>query len=284
MARNSVSSLLLATALAVVGSPSLGVSQSLTWGMTLGLATGSYSMSERTNTIVVETSAALSTGRWRLQLWLPVIAQNSPYVTYSGRMALPTGHHYGEGHGDHGGGMGGNHHTHHVPDPDTIAFDEAGIGDPVLRGDLMLAHSIGLGMELDGFAAIKASVASEASGFGTGAWDYGAGLTLSRAGRQSAVALELGYVRLGDPETIELLDPVTARLTYSHRIGGGENAIGGYLRGSTATVADTEAPVEAAVFVTHRLGGGAQVDLTLSAGLTATAPDAALRLGWWSAP
>jgi hypothetical protein len=195
-------------------------------------------------------------------------------------MALPTGHHYGESHGDAGANMGGHHHSHEVPDPDTIEFDKAGIGDPVLRGDCSLVRPSELGVEIAGFAAVKAPIASETSGFGTGAWDFGGGVTLARTFPHSVTSLELGYWWLGSLETIELLDPVTARLSYSRSIGSGDSAVGGYLRGSTAAVSDTEAPVEAAAFLSHRLRSGAVIDLDLAIGLTATAPDVALQLGW----
>jgi hypothetical protein len=115
----------------------------------------------------------------------------------------------------HGSGGGG---SVVVPDTDTLTFDETGVGDPLLGVDFGVlgpGDTGGTGAKLGLYVAAKLPVADEDSGFGTGEWDYGAGVTVSGKAGVTLLFADLGFWVFGDLPDLELKHP----LVYSLGIG-----------------------------------------------------------------
>jgi hypothetical protein len=148
------------------------------------------------------------------------------------------------------------------------------LADPVVqlfvsahRGD---RTSVGLS------ASVKIPVL-EAGDFGTGRWDVGGGLSLSRfVGSGTLVGLDLGFWRLGDPPDLDLQDTVTGTLTIGRPLGRLWSASAS-LSGGRSAVAGYADPWWASLLVSRVAARGIW-GLTASVGLTETAPDFTLGL------
>jgi hypothetical protein len=117
----------------------------------------------------------------------------------------------------------------------------------------------------------------EAGDFGTGRWDVGGGLSLSRfVGSGTLVGLDLAYWRLGDPPDLDLQDSFSGTVTIGRPLGrlwsasaslsGGRSAVPGYADAWWTTL------LVSRVFPRGVWG------LSASVGLTDTAPDFTLAL------
>jgi len=160
-------------------------------------------------------------------------------------------------------------------EPAPVSDQYAGsLADPVVqlfvpahRGD---RTSIGLS------ASVKIPVL-EAGDFGTGRWDVGGGLSLSRfVGAGTLVGLDLAYWRMGDPPDLDLRDTVTATVTIGRSLGRLWTASAS-LSGGRSAVADYADPWWASLLVS-RVSARGIWGLSSSIGITDTAPDFTLAL------
>ncbi len=148
------------------------------------------------------------------------------------------------------------------------------LADPVVQL-FVTAHqgdrsSVGLS------ASVKVPVL-EAGDFGTGRWDVGAGLSLSRVvGSRTFLGLDLGFWRLGDPPDLDLQDTLTGTLTVGRPLGRLWTASAS-LSGGRSVVPGYADPWWASLLVS-RLSARGIWGFTASFGLTDTAPDFTLGL------
>lgn len=278
----------LATLAAAAGAPPAAAGELLYTG-TLSGASGDYTLSEETTSVLLLTGLSYRTERWRLSGSIPLIYQDTPFLSYAGGTPVPTGRRFGDGSGmdgDGNGDGGGNGSRSDrgrgpviVPDPDTLDFSETGVGDPLLRVDLEIAR--GGGSTAGVFASVKPPLADEDSGFGTGEWDAGGGVTFSRRAGAGLLLVELAYWSFGDLPDLELEDPFAASLAYGRPVGGGAVSWLAAVSGFTETLDGADGPVELSLtFSRQRPEGGRRLSLTVAAGLTETAADGRVALGW----
>jgi len=117
----------------------------------------------------------------------------------------------------------------------------------------------------------------EAGDFGTGRWDLGGGLSLSRfVGAGTLVGLDLAYWHLGDPPELELQDTVTGTLTIGRPLGR-LWSLSASLSGGRSAVAGYADPWWASLLISRVFPRGIW-GLSTSLGLTDTAPDFTLAL------
>ncbi len=96
-------------------------------------------------------------------------------------------------------------------------FNDLGIGDPYLKVGALLYRGVFYRNSFGVFGTIKAPVADETQGFGTGEWDFGLGVGWSRRTAKNLLFLELAYWSLGEPP---LTSPSITRLQVSSPMGG----------------------------------------------------------------
>ncbi|MBI5442441.1 MAG: hypothetical protein HY900_14655 [Deltaproteobacteria bacterium] len=246
------------------------------YGLTSEVASGTYGLSERTVTVLVEPFVGLAGIRWRATAWLPVTYRSTPFVTYSGHMMVPTGGQrwHEDGHEPHHGPGG----DHQVPPPSTIEYQRVGFADPLLRVDWSL-RARGWAAGLGAFVAIKPPLANESEGFSTGAWDGGAGIVFARRLGSTDIWGEISYWRLGDTATLELEDTVAASLLVRLPLSWRFLDVAATARASTAAVSDPGAPVELGVVLT-RPGRSGLPTLAVRFGVTSSSPDVVVSLAW----
>lgn len=268
----------------------------LTYSGSLGVANGDYTLTEETTSFVLLNGLAWTRERWRVSVSLPVIHQDTPYVTYAGGVAVPTGRRFsqqpntlavasrsGVQAGVPSGSVGQGRQERDgkvvVPDPESVDFDETGMGDPLLRIDLRLGDAASGALGL--FAGLKAPIADDQGGFGTGEWDFGGGLTFGVAAGAGRLFGELGFWIYGDSELYDFDDPLVASVGYAASFDERWSWLASIFAASES-FDDADGPAEASLAVQRAFVGGHSLSLTLGVGLTETAPDVRLTLGWSS--
>lgn len=283
--------LVLATAaLAAVAGAARAQEPQLTYSGSLQYATGDYTLSETTTSFLLFNGFSYRKGKWNFTASIPLIDQDSPYVTYVGGTPVPSGRRQGveagttsttgsSSTGSTNGSGTGTGGTVVVPDPQTVNFSESGLGDPVFRADFAVSERQASGVRFGVYGAAKPPLADEDSGFGTGEWDYGAGITVSKRAGSALFLADLGYWIFGDLPDFELEDPFAYSFGLGRSLEGSRYSVLGSVSGYTETVDGVDGPIEAGFTVSRLNSSGRSFNVTLSAGLTESAPDYAVSTG-----
>ena len=290
----------LLAALILVAPPLRG--QEIYYDGSLQFSTGDYLFTERTNSAYLFSGLRIDWDRVTLSADLPVIWQSTPWVSYAGGGPIPSG---GPQHGEvgdtlrrRGGGPGGGSgpggdasgpggsvagavtDRGSIPLRDTVTYDEVGAGDPTLRlaVELLSGDRGALSVTLSG--TVKAPLADPDAGFGTGEWDGGAVLGLSRRLGQAFLYADVGYWVYGDMPGVELADPVTYSAGVGLVPGGGRMGLLASVSGSSRILEGTDPPLELGLGVNFGFPERRSLGATISLGLTESSPDFSAGLGW----
>lgn len=293
----------LLAALILVAPPLRG--QELSYDGSLQFSTGDYLFTERTSSAYLFSGLRIDWDRVTLSADLPVIWQSTPWVSYTGGVPIPSG---GPQHGEvgdtlrrRGGGPGGGSgpggdgsgpggpegsvtaavtDRGAIPLADTVTYDEVGVGDPTLRMavELVPGERGPLSVTLSG--TVKIPLADPDAGFGTGEWDGGAVLGLSRRMGEAFLFADVGYWVYGDMPGVELADPVTYAAGVGLVPGGGRVGLLASVSGSSRILEGTDPPLEVGLGLNFGLPGRRSLGATFSLGLTESSPDFSAGLGW----
>jgi hypothetical protein len=246
--------------------------QQLAYTGSLGFTTGEYIFTERTSTIAFRNGFGASFDRFRASLSLPVFLQDSPWIASSGAGGVPTG-------GNEGADVGGRRQGQKVDLPDTLDL-EPGLGDPILNGSLELFSEGGTWPSLRLEGDVKLPLADSEGGFGTGEWDYGVGISLSKRFRRTFVFIDIEYWVLGDLPELELRDGLHYGASIGHLFPGGR--ISGLLSVSWAAriIETADPPVYAGLGLSYLWDSGIALTLGSTLGLTESSADVQASLGW----
>lgn len=213
--------------------------QEVAWEGGLSFAQGTYGLTERTTGWLLANGLAFTAGRFTARVSWPVLVQRAPSLT-------------------------------------TAAAD----GDPT-AGDPMALLSVRLGarrLAVTLSAAAKAPTADTVS-FGTGEWDAGAGLSLTRViGRGGFVGADVFWWYLGDPPWRELKNPVLASASIGAVVASAWG-LSASVSGATPIIEGSDASVSVGGGVSRFLGP-AMIGVTAYLGLTDAAPDVSLGATW----
>jgi hypothetical protein len=155
-----------------------------------------------------------------------------------------------------------------------------GIGDPSVNVYFRVLEERRLLPAVTVLADVKVPIASVDRGFGTGAWDAGFGLSISK-GIGSFLLLATGeYWILGD------MPGLTLNNTFAYSVSAGRPLVAMRLAGllsltgSTAFIDGTTPPASLGIGLTGFLGRGHGLMVTANFGLTPSSPDLGLSIGW----
>ncbi len=236
-------------------------------------ATGNYIFATRTNSLFLFNEITFSRGNLRASATIPVILQNTPWITYGGGGMVPTG---GMGHSEGGHGMGGGM-------TGSVDIDDAhkiGIGDPIARADIELIQE-GKSMPSVRLAsAVKIPLADIDHGFGTGEWDYGGGLSLSKLLGGNFVFLDLTYWVLGDMPDLELQDPLSYNVSLGRSFEGGKYSLLASFSGYSKIIEEVAPLAEVGAALTRRLDLRHHISMSAEFGVTESTPDFFISFGW----
>ena len=159
-------------------------------------------------------------------------------------------------------------------------YDDLGVGDPYLRVGALLYRGAFDRNSFGVFGTVKAPVADETQGFGTGEWDFSLGVNWSRRTRKNLIFFELAYWSLGEPPDVTFNNPIAGEFTYGCVLSNPRYMFEATLWGRTETVAGVDGLLAVDLTIDRSLKGPHSVYFTVEAGLTESAPDFALVAGY----
>ena len=254
--------------------------QALAWTSSLYGTTGDYIFSERSTSLAFSNGLALTTWRVRLSASVPIIFQSTPWVAMGGAGPVPTGGPMHGAVGEQSGQWGRQGRGLRVTLPTTEVASDMGLGDPTVFGGFDLVRRGGTSTAVTITGGLKVPVASAADGFGTGEWDAGAGLAVSRSIGRLMFFLDGSYWFLGDMPDLPLRDVITYGGAVGRVLGDGDWSTLVSFSGSEAAIEGSDAPAQIGVMLSRRWQSGKSLSGGLSVGLTSSAPDVAASLGW----
>lgn len=267
---------ILCAVLLAPGLTSAQRARQLTWTGSVQVASGDYSFGQRTTSVYVATGLTLDASRFSASLSVPYVAQSDAWVQSVGGGVVPSGGMHGgaaSGAGSSGMGMMGTPQS-------GSGHGVIGLGDPIARVALDLVDSRGSPATLRAVLATKVPLAGLASGFGTGQWDFGAGLAAAGVAKGTFLFADATYWALGDPATVNLRDIVSYGFGVGRSAGNGRVGVLGSLIGATSVAAGIPASLQAGGSVNYRTAGGRDILVSTLIGLSRSAPDISLGVGW----
>jgi hypothetical protein len=232
-------------------------------------STGEYFFEERANSFYLFNGLDIDSGRLNLTARIPIIIQDSPWVTFTGSGLLPSG-----------GGTRSYATRGRFPPGDTTGALDMGLGDLYLTVGLDLVEWTSSRPGLLLSASAKAPLADEREGFGTGEWDFGIGLSISTLAKGLFLAGEAGYWTFGDMPDLAFDDVISFGFSVGKSFSRGKYGIMASLCGYTATFEDIEGPLQAAFGFNYLTESGSGLTASAAAGLTESAPDISITAGW----
>jgi Putative MetA-pathway of phenol degradation len=256
---------------ALAASPAAGGTLSYTGS--LQMARGTYIFTQPTSGYFFFNGLSFTSETFTLAATIPLIYQSSPYVSYTGVGVLPSG-------GSESSAVSQRQGREPVLVPEIAEYNQYGVGDPVIAAGLTLVRESRSGPAIQISGQIKAPLASVEKGFGTGEWDYSAGLGLSKRLGSVFLFADVGYWILGDLPELELRNAWTYAFSIGHALAGGKLALMASYSGITEVIAGVAPPSSLALGFSARVGGGSSLMLNAAFGLSEASPDLSLSVGW----
>lgn len=264
----------------LLGAARTGLAQQLGYQGGIQLSRGGYGFQSNTGSFALFNGLDLNAGRLRVWFQVPYIIQNSPWVSFAGTGMVPSGGPYngtvGQ-HGSSGGMMSGGTMTM----PDSGDYAHASLGDPLAGASFEAVRESAGRPSVRLTLAFKAPLASPTRGFGTGAWDGSAGLSLAKSFGRTIVLASAAYWVLGDLPGLTLQNPVVYSAAVGRALGstGRVSALATF-SGSTGIIPDRAGPRQVGAGVSYRLSQKRTIGALATIGLSPTAPDLSLLLTW----
>lgn len=269
---------LLAGGLAAASFPASAQSVSYVGG--LQYATGNFVFARPTWSAYLWNGLSWSGGRTRASASIPLVAQPAGWLRYSGAGIAPTGGMGAASRNSANNRSGTGMHTRTMMSSNEMTFPRVGIGDPVGRIDFGLLGADSSHPALSLVTMAKAPLAGLSHGFGTGEWDFGAGLSSTMRLGQVSVFGDAVYWKLGNPKGDSLRNAVVYSVSIGRIFTNGDWSLLGTVSGASSLASGLEAPAQVGLGGGRLLRSGSTIFATVAAGLTQTAPAVSMGLGW----
>lgn len=260
--------------------------QGLSYTGNLQFSTGDYFFTERTESVYFTNGLSWSGSRTRISFNLPYVIQSSPLISYGPSGGIPTG---GTGHkqvGQKSGGRGnhslnqsGNDHGR-VEVIDTVSYQTASFADPSVYGSFRILGATSRSTSLTLNTSVKIPFAKPSSGFGTGEWDFGAGLSLFQRFRSTFIFGDVMFWRMGDMADLNLNNPVSLSVGVGRAINNGKWMLSTSAAGSTKIIDSVDPPASLNVGLGYYKSTKTSINGTLSVGLSESSSDISAGIGW----
>lgn len=266
------------------------IAQQVTYSGSVQLASGSYIFTERTTSVYFFNGLQVSTDKLSASFSVPLIYQNSPWITYGITGGLPSGgtengtvNVWRKGRGK-GQGAGGTNTDAAIDDPvvvpDTTSYADFGIGDPSIHASYELVEDAGRLPSISISGNLKLPIADVDQGFGTGAADFGGGVMISKSLGRTFLFADVMYWWLGDLSELDLNNPVSYSLSIGHTTLSGKVGWMVAFAGFTTIIPDVDPPMQASVGVSYFVNQNVGLSTSFAAGLSESAADYAISAGW----
>jgi len=258
-------------------------SQTITYNGSAQFSTGSYFFTENTNSFYLNSGFSFRNKGISIGLNIPYIVQSTPWISVSSGSLIATG---GPGNERVGGERNGNGNRRggRKIDPgiaDTISYSSASFGDPNLSGNIKLYESKNQRTSVQTNLNIKFPLADPTDGFGTGAWDFGAGMSIfQRIGSDYLWILDVMHWRLGDMNNLEFKNPVSFSSGLGRSFSNGKWLISANIYGYTRIIEEIEPPLSSGLNAGPRINPKMNLNASVVIGLSDSNPDVSTGLGW----
>lgn len=255
--------------------------QTLTYNGSAQYARGNYFFTEQTGSFYLNNGMSYSGSGITLSINIPYIIQSSPWISYSSHGLMPTGGPNNGSVSSKGDGQKGRGRRIDPGRADTISYSKGSFGDPNISGSLRFLNSDNRRTTITGNFNIKFPFTDPTSGYGTGSWDIGAGISFAqRVGSRFVWLLDAMYWQLGDMEELEFKNP----LSYSTGIGGffanAKWMLSANFYGYTRILEDNDPPLSTGIAMGFNLSPTVQLTSNVTFGLTESVPDFSTGFGW----
>jgi len=237
------------------------------------VARGDYFFTQVTSGLFFFNGFSFTSRRFSLAASVPLIYQSTPYVSYTGIGVLPSG-------GTESTVVSQRQGREPVVLPEVVDYRQYGLGDPLFTLALTLVEegSSIPAIQLSGLA--KAPLANVAKGFGTGEWDWSAGLSVSKRLGRLFLFADANYWIMGDLPDLELQNAWAFGISIGHSIGDGRFAVLASYWGYTEVIDGVAPPSSLGLGLSIRVGRATSLMLNSSFGLSESTPDLSFSLGW----
>ncbi|MDR8393234.1 transporter [Aliifodinibius sp. S!AR15-10] len=294
---------ILEVLLAMILGAGTAIGQQISYSGSMQYATGSYFFEETTGSFLLSNGLSWSGERGGIAFSIPFILQNSPWISYGGAGFIPTGgpQHQalrdstGNRPGRGGKGMQGNMKSkadgvdavtqtqgkggNAVPIPDTSSYTESSFGDPSIYANLKLYNSSSGMTSVQLNSGLKIPFANPSSGFGTGEWDFGVGVSGLQRVSNYFLFIDLMKWWFGNMPDLELKNPFTYSLGLSRSFGSGW-MVNTTFSGYTEIIEDYDPPMTLGFGVGYFVSDRVSLNSSCSVGLSESSADQAFGLGW----
>jgi hypothetical protein len=266
---------------------SSSVAQGIRWTGSTSYSRGAYIFDATTHTLSLSNGLTVALGPLEVSGTLPLLLQNSQWVSQVGGIPLPTGGAenrvvQGRGAGEtvgsrKGTGGAGN------PLPTEVTYRDAfawSVGDPFFSASAELFGGTGALRSIRTQVSAKAPVRGIESGVGTGAWDVGAGGSAFATLAGTFVFVDMAYWWFGDLPDLELRDGITYGVGLSRAILNAKGSLSLSFFGAAPMIESMKRPASIALGLGYSPRLGRSLSGGVSAGLSESSPDFSVYFGW----
>lgn len=248
-------------------------SQLLAYTGSFQFSSGDYIFTGRTNSFYLFSGLSARWGRFAASASVPLIRQTTPWVSYGGAGMIPSGGNQDSTVARHQRGTRMNLQ----PAGD---FEESGLGDPLVRGEMELTKDAPSIPSIHLVVEAKPPLVDVNQGFGTGEWDFGSGVSLSKQLAGNFLFGDVIYWALGDLPELELKNTVFYSIAFGKPLAEGKFSLIASFSGYTEIIDNVEPPAQIGLAFTYQPLAGPDLSSGAAFGLTESSPDVSVSLGW----
>ncbi|MFZ5948618.1 MAG: hypothetical protein ACOYU5_11740 [Stygiobacter sp.] len=154
-----------------------------------------------------------------------------------------------------------------------------GIGDLYSYLDYKIISDYDSGIDLFVNAQVKVPTAVTSMNIGTGKYDFGGSITLRKSLESFVGFVDLGYLNIGDPDSVIYKNPFTYGIGLGKFFNYGEYSLLLYYTGYTKIIEEYDAPKQLSLGMNYRASETIILTLISSKGFGNTSPDFTLSGG-----
>lgn len=257
--------------------------QSVSYTGSAQYSSGSYYFENSTQSFYLSNGMSVQAGRFTAGIHIPYVYQNTPWVSYTEFGGIPTG---GTQHGEvkqsgRQAGQGSGRGKNRITLIDTTSYRQSGFSDPTVSASFTLLSNRTHGTILTLNGSMKIPFADPANGFGTGAWDGGLGISISKRITQKIMVYGNSmYWSLGDMEELELNNALSYGVGVGLFLNNGDVILNTFLNGMTKIAEEFSAPASLNLGAGFNVHNRVFINTTISGGLSEASPDLSIGMGW----
>jgi hypothetical protein len=237
--------------------------------------TGNYIYENNTSTYYFYGGFRYKTQRWNISAILPIIGQNTNLVSHAGGMFLPNGESHGIVETS-----GGGHHRGMMADGLSIHHFDLTFGDLYLYGEIQLLPARAVLPSVHLNTQIKIPTASRAKNYGTGEFDYGAGLALRQGIANYALFFDAGYLVIGNPAGFTYQNPIILGFGVGRFFKGKDASVLVYFQNYSKILTEYQPARQIAAGILYKLNPRLLLSTSASAGMSEISPDFSISSGF----